>query len=68
MEKPPLGVAPHWLLYPKRIENLAEAILQFVKYCIQHHSVKKTKEDYKKIAQWATEIACLAELVAELED
>ena len=68
MEKPPLGVGPHWFVYPKRIENLAEAILRSIKYCIQNHSIKKTKEYYKKMAQWATEIAWLAELVAELED
>lgn len=67
MEKPPLGVGPHWFVYPKRIQDLAEAILRLIKYCIQFHGSRRTKEDYKKIAQWATEIARLAELVAELE-
>ncbi|MDO5545186.1 MAG: hypothetical protein Q4F81_05110 [Eubacteriales bacterium] len=68
MEKPPLGVPPHWFVYPKRIESLADAILQWVRYSIKYHGTRRTKEDYKLISNWAMEIAWLAELMAELED
>lgn len=68
MEKPPLGVGPHWFTYPKRIEDLTDAILRMVRYCIKNHATMKTKDYYKEIAKWATEIARLADLEAELED
>ena len=68
MEKPPLGVSPNWVVYSRRIESLANAILQWVRYSIKYHATRRTKEDYKLISTWAMEIARLAELMAELED
>ena len=68
MEKPPLGVSPHWFVYPRRIQDLAEAVVRTVQYCISNTATKKTKGYYKMIAQWATEIARLAELLAEVEE
>lgn len=67
-EKPPLGVGPHWFVYPNRIADLSGAILRYVKYGTENHAIRNTKEDYKMIAQWATEISALAKLMCELEE
>lgn len=67
-EKPPLGVAPHWFVYPKRIIDLSEAITRYADYSYKHTSTRHTKEDYVMIYQWAWEIARLAEIMANMEE
>ena len=66
-EKPPIGVAPHWFVYPNRIADLSGAILRYTKFGVENHTIRNTKEDYKMIAQWASEISTLAKLMCELE-
>lgn len=66
-EKPPIGVAPHWAVYQTRIMMLAEAIMRYADFAMEHRLTRDTSEDYKQIARWATEIARLAELEAEME-
>ena len=66
-EKPPLGVGPHWYVYPRRIINLLEAALRYADFSLRHTSTRAVAEDYRMISQWAIEIARLADLMVELE-
>lgn len=67
-EKPPLGVAPWWLVYPKRIIDLSEAITRYTEFSLKHTSTRKSKEDYMEIHQWAMEIAKMAETMILLSE
>ena len=67
-EKPPLGVSPHWIVYPKRIIDLSEAITRCTEFAYKHTSTRHAKEDYQTIHQWAVEIAGLAEIMIDIED
>lgn len=60
-EKPPIGVSPWWFIYPKRVIELSEAISRYAEFSLKHTLVRKTKEDYKAIRQWAMEIEKIAE-------
>lgn len=68
MDKPPLGVSPHWFLYNQRMEELAEAIQRYLQYIHQYENVHKSKEDYRLIAQWSEELKSLALLESELQN
>ena len=67
-EKPPLGVSPWWFVYPKRVIELSEAISRYTEYSLKHTLTRKTKEDYKLIHQWATEIEKMAETIIHMQE
>ena len=62
-EKPPIGVSPWWFIYPKRVIELSEAITRYAEFSRKHTLVRKTKDDYKAIYQWAMEIAEIAKVM-----
>lgn len=66
-EKPPIGVSPHWYVYPKRMLELVEAIERRIDFAVENRNTRDVEHDYRMIAKWATEIANLAELEAEME-
>ena len=66
--KPPIGVSPYWFTYPKRVIELSKAITRHAEFSLEHTLVRKTKEDYKAIHQWATEIAKLADVMILLSE
>ena len=68
MEKPPLGVCPHWFVNPKRMAELNEAIGRFIEHIKSHQHIESHSQHYKAIALWAREIETLALLEAELEE
>lgn len=68
-EKPPIGVSPWWFVYPNRVVELSEAISRYAKFSSEHRAIRSTTADYKKIYQWAMEIAEVAKtMVAMGED
>ena len=67
-EKPPIGVNPWWFIYPKRVIDLSEAITRYANYSFKHSLVRRTKEDYKVIYQWAMEIAKIAETMVLMSE
>ena len=67
MVKPPLGVSPHWFIYPKRMTELNEAIGRFLAHIEQNRFCEKHMQHFEAIAEWADEIKNLALLEAELE-
>lgn len=66
-EKPPLGVSPHWFVYPKRIIEISEAITRTTEFAYKYTATRNSKESYKVIRQWAIEIAGLAEIMVDVE-
>lgn len=68
MDKPPLGVAPHWFVYNKRMQELAEAIFNNLQYINKYENTLKSKENYRLIAQWSEELKSLALLESELQN
>ena len=67
IQKPPLGVSPHWFVYRRRIEELHEAIGRYIKHIGEHQHIEQHDLYYKAIAMWAREIEVLTLLEAELE-
>ncbi len=67
-ENPPLGVGPHWYVYPQRIIDLLEAASRYAKYSLSHTATRTVAEDYRMISQWAKEIERLSDLMVELEE
>lgn len=67
IQKPPLGVSPHWFVNRKRIEELHEAIGRYIGHIGEHQHIEQHDQYYKAIAMWSREIETLALLEAELE-
>lgn len=67
-EKPPLGVAPFWFVYPKRIIELSKAITRYAEFSLKHTLIRKSKEDYLEIRRWAIEIVKMAETMILLSE
>lgn len=67
MTKPPIGVAPHWFVYRKRIEELSDAIRRYIDHISKNYATENHAPHYAVIAEWAKEIETLASLEAELE-
>lgn len=67
MIKPPVGVSPHWFVYPKRMKELHEAIGRYLEHIEQHRHIENHELYYKAVASWAREIETLALLEAECE-
>lgn len=65
-KKVPLGVAPHWFVYNKRIKDLNEAIARYIDFSMENSLTSDTAQYYELISKWATEIKELAETEAEL--
>lgn len=65
-KRPPIGVAPHWLVNLKRIEELNDAIKRLVEElntnCLSETDIKY----YKLVAKYAEEVRTLAEMEARL--
>lgn len=63
---PPIGVAPHWLVNLKRIEELNDAMKRLVEElntsCLSETDIKY----YKLVAKYAEEVRTLAEMEARL--
>ena len=66
--KPPIGVAPHWYVYNKRMRELASAIERYLSHIVDHNATVNVREYYDQIADWSVEIAWIARLESELED
>lgn len=65
--KPPLGVSPHWFVFPERMGELNQAIERFLQYAREHRSAECTAQKYDCIALWAEELKALASLEAKLQ-
>lgn len=66
--KPPIGVAPHWYFYRRRIEALNEAIGRYLSYIAEKHCTMDTRDSYLLISRWAKEIEELSLLIVNLEE
>ena len=64
--KPPLGVSPAWFVYPKRIKELAEAIVKRADFASTNTLIRDTHKDFELIAQWADELAKLTKAYVEI--
>lgn len=67
-QRPPIGVAPWWFHYPKRVVELSEAITRYAEFSAKRTLIRNTAADYKLMRQWAVEIEKISEamiLVAE---
>lgn len=67
IEKPPLGVAPHWYTYPKRMKELNEAIGNYIDFAYQHKATANQEQLFFAIAKWCEELQTLALLESRLE-
>lgn len=63
MDRPPLGVAPHWFFYQQRMIELTACICRHMEYMTQHRSEDHSGR-YRSIAQWADELKTLATMEA----
>jgi len=66
MDRPPIGVSPHWFVYNQRMQELTETIYNYLQYIYQHENMLRTKDNYLMIAQWSEELKSLALLEAEI--
>lgn len=66
MNKPPIGAKPYWLIYPERINELADAIQRYSEYVLDLKE-PESKCCYKQIGKLATEVAHLAKLMEDME-
>ncbi len=71
LQQPPIGVAPHWFVYPKRMKELCEACLRYIVYLQESKSTDKTIDSpicyYEKIVEWCDEIKALCKIEIEKE-
>ena len=67
MNKPPLGVSPHWYVYNARMQELCESIKNHLEYIKVHHCIENSAQRYEVISQYAEELKTLASLEARLE-
>ena len=66
-EQPPIGIAPHWFINQKRIEEISDGIARYVKYAKDHHhEALKEIEIYELIHRWAFELSELSKLEVQL--
>ena len=63
---PPIGVAPHWLVNLKRIEELNDAIRRLVEELNTSRLSETDIKYYKLVAKYAEEVRTLAEMEARL--
>ena len=66
---PPLGVAPHWVTYQERIEELSSAIQRYVEYSrnqIEAQSNIRYSELYEILAEWASDLHHICKIEALL--
>ena len=66
LNKPPLGVSPHWFVLPKRMAELHDAIGRWLDYLTTHQTTEYAAQGYECVAQWAEELKSLAMLEARL--
>ena len=67
MIKPPLGTAPHWFVYNRRMQELSNAIQRHLEHIEKYNCIENAEQYYKAISSWAKEIVVLASLEAEFE-
>ena len=65
-KRPPIGVAPHWLVNLKRIEELNEATKRLVEELNTSRLSETDIKYYKLVAKYAEEVRTLAEMEARL--
>lgn len=63
MNKPPLGVSPHWYVYHQRMIELAACVFRHLEYISQHRSEDHAQR-YESIAHWSEELKTLDSLEA----
>jgi hypothetical protein len=68
MDKLPIGVSPSWYVIPKRNKELAEAILRYINFDIEHNSTRNTKEDLELIIKWSTELKMNCETLLAIKE
>lgn len=66
--KPPLGVAPYWLVYEERMKNLSDAISRCLEHAALNHAIAPQAILYTQIAKWCEELKMLALLAATLDE
>jgi hypothetical protein len=68
MEKPPIGARPSWFVIPNRNKELAEAILRYIDFDIEHNSTRNAKEDLELIIKWSTELKMNCETLLAIKE
>lgn len=60
-EKPPIGIAPFYVVDGQRMIELSNAIYRYLPFATTTNDMAEAASAYKKIALWANELAIKAE-------
>ncbi len=68
--KAPIGVAPFWYVYPKRMQELSEAIKRYVDDTMKNHAILSVEEIASRlelIRKWSNELILITKCYEKVE-